>query len=169
MTTMRPLVLSVAWAFACSSWTAAVVPVHPDFDPWQLFGWWNPICLVTDINTVDLSIVGKMITPLENGDLDIDFEYVKGGKCFVNVNRFLSSKLPGIFVSDKGYVIHIVETDYEEYNIFHMDIKGQKILYLDSRETTVSVAVRNRFKNMATALGFAVGKILYMPQNVPCL
>ncbi|XP_067319354.1 lipocalin-like [Anolis sagrei] len=165
MARMRAPMLSIAWAFACSSCIAAAVPTHPDFQPWLLTGWWYPISVVTDDDKVDLSVVGRMIMPLADGDLDVDFEYAEDGKCFISLNRFWHSTLPGQFISDKGYVVHIVDTDYDEYNIFHMENKGKKILYLDSRESRVSATVKKHFKDLAFALGFPVDRIRYVPPN----
>ncbi|XP_020648942.3 lipocalin Can f 6.0101 isoform X1 [Pogona vitticeps] len=160
---------SILLALTCLHHTAADVPIQAYLDPVQLAGRWYPISLVMDYeDRGSLSVAGRTIIPIGNGNLDVDFESFENGHCILRMDTFWRTNMQGKFMVDRGFTIRIVETDYDDYLIFHLEAVGKSALHLDARRRSVSDRVRQKFKDIVSSLGFPVDKILDVPKYDSC-
>ncbi|KAH0615629.1 hypothetical protein JD844_005090 [Phrynosoma platyrhinos] len=135
---MRTMVLSILWGFARHFGAASEVPVMPGVEAWRMMGVWYPISVVTDHRgQKHLSIKGRFTLCTPPDSLYYDFYFIGGEHCYLEIVNFLVDERPGQFITESddpeydGCKVRIVDTDYHEYNIFHMERDGNKTLILD--------------------------------------
>ncbi|XP_062828978.1 epididymal secretory protein 4-like [Anolis carolinensis] len=169
MAGMKAVVLGIVWALAGFCCVAADIPIQPNFDAAKFGGTWYPLQLVLDIEGLkDVKITGRKVTPLDNGDMDVDVEILENGECTKKLIRFLHTDQPGKFTTEAGTTIHVVDTDYDSYLFVHVDAGPQKILHFEARDPQGSDSLKEKFKKLAGSLGFPTDKIKDMPSTDPC-
>ncbi|KAJ7308095.1 hypothetical protein JRQ81_008602, partial [Phrynocephalus forsythii] len=104
-----------------------------------LAGRWYPISVVMDYEPLgSLNVVGRAIVPMRNGNMDVDFETFENGHCILRMSIYWRTNTQGKFIVDR-FTLRVVETDYDNYLIFHLDAGDKSALYLDASRRALLV------------------------------
>ncbi|KAM6431091.1 lipocalin-like isoform 2-T3 [Liasis olivaceus] len=173
----------LAFALLCLLRVQAEMPVQADFQQEQFTGTWYSIGLASNSRWFkEKKLVIKMcttvVTPTEDGNLDVTSTYPKLDQCETKRGLFLRTDEPGHFTytnpwSGSTHNIWVVETNYNEYALLWDTItKGAEtftMVTLYGRTKLLRPELLEKFSQAALAQGLSQEDILILPRTDLCM
>ncbi|KAJ7308099.1 hypothetical protein JRQ81_008606 [Phrynocephalus forsythii] len=139
----------IAW-LACS---AGDIPVHPSLDVQKVSGKWYPVRTAKG-DPAERPYKAFTLEPFGKRDLILNVEIPQGNTCLVKKIVFNNVR-PGVFRSEDGTTtIHIVDTDYDTYQITHYVSGNLILLHLNGREKKLPSSMQQKFLAWVKKLKF---------------
>ncbi|XP_054854380.1 lipocalin-like [Eublepharis macularius] len=173
----------LALILGCLLQAQAEVPVQPNFQQDQFLGRWYSIGLASNSKWFKekksvMKMCTTMVTPTEDGNLNITSTYPKLDQCETRKSLFVLTDQPGRFTyisprSGSPHEVRVVETDYNEYALVHVKkMKGTEtftMVTLYGRRKELNLGLLEKFTRFALEQGLAQENILTLPRTNLCM
>ncbi|XP_039200784.1 lipocalin-like isoform X1 [Crotalus tigris] len=166
-------------ALLCLLQVGAEMPVQADFQQEQFTGTWYSIGLASNSRWFKekrqvIKMCTTVVTPTEDGNLDIVSTYPKLDQCETKRTRFFQTEEPGRFTytspwSGSAHNIRVLETNYDEFALLGDTItKGADtftMVTLYGRQRQLRPELLAKFTQTALGQGLAQEDILLLPRT----